>query len=88
MCIRQALDSVESAIRLELTQVDSCTFDELAERLRYYSWNQVFTAVDRLSRQGIVTLQRSQGSGYTLSLASPCSIEARHQTSVESIAIT
>lgn len=82
MCIRQALDSVESAIRLELTQVDSCTFDELTERLRYYSWNQVFTAVDRLSRQGIVTLQRSQGSVHTLSLTSPCSIEARHMTQV------
>jgi len=82
MCIRQALDSVESAIRLELTQVDSCTFDELTERLRYYSWNQVFTVVDQLSRQGIVTLQRSQGSVYTLSLTSPCSIGARHMTPV------
>ena len=88
MCIRQALGSIESAIRLELTDVDNCTLDELTQRLPSYSWNQVFTVVDRLSRQGTVTLQRSDGSGYILSLASRCSIEAHRQTSIESLANT
>ena len=36
MCIRQALGFIESAIRLELTEVDTCTLEELSERLSYY----------------------------------------------------
>ena len=44
--------SIQSAIRLELTEVGTCTIEELSERLPYYSWNQVFSAADRLSRQG------------------------------------
>ena len=54
VCIRQALSAIESAIRLELTEVGTCTLEELSERLLYYSWNQVFSAADRLSRQGTV----------------------------------
>ena len=82
--MRQALGSIESAIRLELTEVDSCTLDELTQRLPSYSWNQVFTVVDRLSRQGIINLERSDHSGYILSLAPNQSIETRHVTAVES----
>lgn len=47
-CMLQT-DSLESAIRVELTQADTCTFEELTERLPSFSWNQVFSAVDRLS---------------------------------------
>jgi hypothetical protein len=86
--MRQPRNSVESAIRLELAEAGTCTLDDLTERLPYYSWNQVFTVVDQLSRQGTVTLQRSKGSGYILSLASACSIEAGRRTSVESLAHT
>ena len=59
-------DALESAIRQELAQVSTCTLEELNERLPYYSWNQVFSAVDRLSRAGTVTLQRQDSSDYTL----------------------
>lgn len=62
-------DSLESAIRRELGQAGPCTLEELNERLPYYSWNQVFAAVDRLNREGIVTLQRLDSLDYTLSLA-------------------
>jgi len=42
-------DDLESAIHQELARVGTCTLEELNERLPYSSWNQVFSAVDRLS---------------------------------------
>ena len=63
--------SIESAIRLEFTEVGICTLEELTERLPYYSWNHVFAVVERLSRKGTVTLQRSDSLGHILSHA-PC----------------
>ena len=75
-------DSLESAIRQELARVGTCTLEELNERLPYYSWNQVFPAVDRLSREGTVTLQRQDSSDYSLSLAPRQSAEARHVTPI------
>jgi hypothetical protein len=71
-------DTLESAIRQELAQVGTCTLEELNERLPYYSWNQVFAAVDRLSRENKVTLQRPDSSDYILSLA-PRRSERAHQ---------
>ena len=75
-------DSLELAIRQELDRIGTCTLEELNERLPYYSWNQVFFAVDRLNREGNVTLQRPDSSGYTLSLALRRSAQARHVTPV------
>jgi hypothetical protein len=75
-------DSLESAIRRELAQVGTCTLEELNEKLPYYSWNQVFAAVDRLNREGTVALQRPDSLEYTLSLAPSQSAEARHVTPV------
>lgn len=75
-------DSLESAIRQELTQVGTCTLEELTKRLPYYSWNQLFAEVDRLSRDGTVTLQRPRSSDYTLSLAPRRSAEAHQVTPV------
>jgi len=63
-------DCLESTIRQELGRIGPCSLEELNERLPYYSWNQVFAAVDRLNREGLVTLQRSDSFDYTLSLAS------------------
>jgi len=75
-------DTLESAILTELARVGACTLDELNERLPYYSWNQVFAAVDKLSREGAVTLQRPDSSDYLLSLAHQPA-EARHVMPVE-----
>jgi len=75
-------DDLESAIRQELARVGACTLEELNERLPYSSWNQVFSAVDRLSRAGTVTLQRPDASDYILSLVPRRSAEARHVTPV------
>jgi len=62
-------DALESAIREILARVGICTLEELNERLPYYSWNQMFAAVDRLNREGTVTLQRPGSSDYLVSLA-------------------
>ena len=62
-------DTLESAIRQELARVGTCTLEELNERVPYSSWNQVFSAVDRLNRAGTITLQRPDSSGYLHSLA-------------------
>jgi hypothetical protein len=75
-------DDLESAIRQELARVGACTLEELNERLPYSSWNQVFAAVDRLSRAGTVTLQRPDSSDYILSLAPRRPAEARYVTPV------
>ena len=71
-------DHLESTIRQELARVGTCTLEELNERLPYYSWNQVFAAVDRLNREGAVTLQRPDSSDHILSLAPRRSAAARH----------
>jgi hypothetical protein len=60
--------SVDSVICHEVTSLVSCTLDELAQRLSTYSWAQVFAAVDRLSRQGRLTLNRSNCFGYVVSI--------------------
>ena len=50
-------DALESAIRQELARVGTCTFQELREKLPDYSWNQVFTAMNRLTRDGTVAIK-------------------------------
>ena len=49
--------SLESAIHQQLALVNSCSLDELAALLPGYSWAQVFAAVDRMTREGTVTLK-------------------------------
>ncbi|MEK7352733.1 MAG: hypothetical protein AAB177_17805 [Nitrospirota bacterium] len=68
--------SIESAIQQQLARAGTCSLDELAALLPDYSWSQVFSAVDRLTREGTVTLTHPGPFRYFLSLA-PCrSIEA------------
>ena len=73
--------SVDSVIYHEVTSRVSCTFEELVQRLPAYSWAQVFAAVDRLSRQGTLTLNRTRCFGYVVSIGSapptPKSLEDR-----------
>lgn len=75
-------DTLESAIRQELGLARACTLEELNERLPYYSWNQVLAAVDRLTREGIVTLRRADSSNSVISLASQQPFETQQNMSI------
>lgn len=66
--VQAHVSNVESVICHEVTRVVSCTFDELIHRLPAYSWAQVFSAVDRLSRQGTLTVSRTRCFGYVVSI--------------------
>jgi hypothetical protein len=73
-------DVLELAIRKELARVGTCSLEELNERLPYYSWSQVFSAVDRLNRTGTITIQNSDPFQYRLSLAPSQSLEVPRLT--------
>jgi lysine/ornithine N-monooxygenase len=66
--VQTHVPSVDSVICQEVTSLVSCTFDELVHRLPAYSWAQVFAAVDRLSRQGTLTVNRTRCFGYVVSV--------------------
>jgi hypothetical protein len=69
--------TVDSIICREVTSLVSCTFDDLVRRLPVYSWAQVFSAVDRLSRQGALTVSlRKTGSARHCSVESADSIDS------------
>ena len=70
--------SLESATHEELARVGTCSLDELIALLPSYSWAQVFAAVDRLTREGTVSITHPGPFCYLLSLAPRQSIEARH----------
>jgi hypothetical protein len=72
---------VASVICHDVTRRVSCTIEELVLRLPANSRPQVFAAVDRLSRQGTLTLSRTRSFGYVVSIGSaaptPQSLEDR-----------
>ena len=60
--------SIDVVICHEVTSLVSCTLDELAQRVPAYSWAHVFASVDRLSREGTLTLSRTRCFGYVVSI--------------------
>jgi hypothetical protein len=74
--VQTYVPSVDSVIYQEVTGLVSCHLDELAQRLPAYSWAQVFAAVDRLTRQGMLRLSCTSRFDYVLSVCSdpplPC----------------
>jgi hypothetical protein len=65
---QENVSSIDSVICQEVAGRVSCTFDELVEKLRTYSWAQVFAAVDRLSRQGTLVVRRTRSFDYVVSI--------------------
>ena len=61
-------EDVESAILETLERGGPCSLDELYQALSDYSWNQVFAAVDRLSRNGRLLLRRPGRFDYQVSI--------------------
>jgi len=70
--------SIELAIHQQLARVGACSLDELAAQLPGYSWAQIFSAVDRMTREGSVVLKHPGPFRYLLSLAPYEPAEARH----------
>ncbi len=76
------LDAIEHLIIEELEEGGDCTLDTLVYHLRTCSWNQVFMAVDALSRRGMITLRPQARFEYLVSLVPTVSQSFRHLTPV------
>jgi hypothetical protein len=59
---------VEKDILQNLERRGPCSIEEMVTHLPGSTWNQVFSAVDRLSRNAIVTLRHHSRFGYQISL--------------------
>lgn len=62
---------VGSLITRELAQQGPCTWEALVSKLSACSWNQLFVAIDALSREGTIILQPQGRFQYLVGLASP-----------------
>ncbi|HJT22389.1 MAG TPA: hypothetical protein VJ746_18095 [Nitrospira sp.] len=58
-------DILDEEIVRYLDEEDVVSLDALVSLLPQYSWNQIFSAVDRLARRGTIVLRRHRFS-YTL----------------------
>lgn len=55
----------------ELEHYGPCTIETLTSTLPHCSWNQLFMAIDTLSREGALLLRPQARSQYLVSLAAP-----------------
>jgi len=60
---------VETAIVQHLEKQRSCTMEELVHSLPLFTFNQVFFAIDQLSRDGKVSLRHPTRFAYLVSAA-------------------
>ena len=58
---------VEAAILRHLVKQRTCTMEELCDATSCFTLNQVFMAIDRLSRNGKVSLRPSSRFTYLIS---------------------
>lgn len=59
---------IETAILDRLRESGPCCFDDVVNYLPDLSWGEVFTAVDRMSRDGRLSLRQLGYSTYQISL--------------------
>ena len=64
------LHTTGTLITRALERQGPCTLDALASRLPTCTWNQIFMAVDALSREGTISLQPCAHCQYLVSLVS------------------
>ncbi len=62
--------TIQSAIRSELMRQGPCSLDALLDRLPQFTWNEIFTVVDQLSREGQLVLRRPARFHYEVSISS------------------
>lgn len=58
---------VETAIAQHLETQGACTMEALVHSLTHFTFNQVFFAIDRLSREGKVSLRHPSRFAYLVS---------------------
>jgi hypothetical protein len=73
--------TIKSAIRLHLVQEGPCTLESLLDRLSQFSWSEIFSVVDQLSREGALVLRRPARFGYEVSIGSSSLISGDAQPS-------
>lgn len=61
---------IDRALIRELSLLGSCQVEAIAERLTGFTWNQLFAAIDRLSRDGTLAIHRPTRFGYAISIPS------------------
>jgi hypothetical protein len=59
---------IEYAIVRVMWYRGACTFDDLVAALPDFSWNQIFSTVDSMSRDGRLKLQHPERFGIRISL--------------------
>jgi hypothetical protein len=76
--------SVEEAVLDVLQRTGPCGLDDLVVQLPNFTWSRVFTAVDRMSRNGRVLLDCHACSIYSVTLpsqqSSPHSISRQQES--------
>lgn len=60
--------NIESAILDEIRRQGPCSMDELVRRLSGFTWNQVFSVLDRLSREGKLLIQCKRRFEYEVTV--------------------
>lgn len=64
------MSPVENAIVEKLQKGGPCCLDDVVMSLPNSSWGEIFSAVDRMSRDGRVSLRQSGYSAYQVRLTS------------------
>ena len=64
------MSPIESAIVEKLQKGGPCGLDDVVMSLPNSSWGEIFSAVDRMSRDGRVSLRQSGYSDYQVGLKS------------------
>ena len=65
---------IEEAIVEKLRANGPCSLDDVVTSLPSFSWGKVFAAVDRMSRDGRLSLRQHSYSTYHLSLGAAFTI--------------
>ena len=68
----------EALVIRDLERQGPCTLDALAYRFPACTWNQIFIAVDALSRKGTISIQPRARCQYLVSLAPVHTDTLRH----------
>jgi hypothetical protein len=77
--------TVQSAIRTQLMREGPCTLESLLTRLSQFSWSEIFSVVDQLSREGTLVLRRPARFGYEVSIGAGRLLHETAQPSAVSV---